>query len=124
MRRPSEGAPRFGLTIHGEEKDDGLSGHTFVFQPGGEGVEVRLEEYDRLVYWATAEIPKASEHLVRVVRRGRTLSCSIDGKALLTDVDLPPLPRTGIGLMTWDRDTGFARIRVEKLPADKPPAGK
>ena len=40
------------------------------------------------------------------------------------DVDLPPLPRTGIGLMTWDRETGFARIRVERLPADKPAAPK
>jgi hypothetical protein len=114
-RRADDAFPRLAVTLHGEERDDGLSGHTFIVHPGGEGVVVDLEEYDRRVYQATAEIPKGPEHVLRFVRRGRTLSCLVDGRALLLDVDLPPLPRSGIGVMPWDRETGIARLRVERL---------
>ncbi len=115
VKSPGGGLPKVGVTLHGEGKDDGLSGHTFVVQPGGEGLEVRLEEYDRLVYFATAEVAKADEHVLRFLRRGRSLSFVIDGKPLLEDVDLPALSPPGIGLMTWDAGTGIARIRVERL---------
>lgn len=117
VRAPGGGLPRIGVTLHGEGKDDGLSGHTFVVQPGGEGLQIRLEEYDRLVYFATAEVAKADEHVLRFLRRGRTLSCVVDGKPLLEDVDLPALTPPGIGLMTWDQNTGITRLRVERLAA-------
>jgi hypothetical protein len=84
-------------------------------RPGADGVEVRLEEYDRLVYWGVADVPKANEHVLRFARRGRRLSCVVDGRPLLADVDLPPLPKAGIGLMTWDSQTGVSKIRVERV---------
>jgi hypothetical protein len=115
VRRPDEGFPRVAVTLHGEERDDGLSGHTFVLREGGEGVEVRLEEYDRLVYWGTTTRSRSREHLLRFVRAGRTLSCFVDGKPALDRVDLPALARPGIGLMTWDKETGFAWVRVDRL---------
>jgi hypothetical protein len=118
LTRPDDAFPKFAVTVHGEGRDDGLSGHTLILRAGGEGVEARLEEYDRLVYWGTAPIPKGTSHLVTVTRRGRALSCLVDGKPLLDGVDLPPLPRSGIGLMTWDRETGVARVHVDR---PKPP---
>ena len=30
VRLPREGVPRLAVTLHGEEKDDGQSGHTFL----------------------------------------------------------------------------------------------
>ena len=118
VTRPDDEFPKFAVTLHGEGRDDGLSGHTVVLKAGGEGVEVRLEEYDRLVYWGTAQVPKGSSHLVTVVRRGRALSCLVDGRPILDAVDLPPLPRSAIGLMTWDRETGISRVHVDR---PKPP---
>lgn len=108
------GVPRLALTLHGEERDDGLSGHTFVVAPGGAGVRVSLWEYERLVYDETALVGTGADHVVRCVRRGRTLSCAVDGKAVLDAVDLPPLPRSGVGLMLWDKGTQVARVKVEK----------
>jgi hypothetical protein len=114
-KRGDDAFPRLAVTLHGEGRDDGLSGHTFVVRPGADGVEVRLEEYDRLVYWGVADVPKANEHVLRFARRGRRLSCVVDGRPLLADVDLPPLPKAGIGLMTWDSQTGVSKIRVERV---------
>ena len=118
LTRPDEEFPKFAVTVHGEGRDDGLSGHTLILRRGGEGVEARLEEYDRLVYWGTAPVPQGTSHLVTVARRGRTLSCLVDGTPILDGVDLPPLPRFGIGLMTWDRETGISRVHVDR---PKPP---
>jgi hypothetical protein len=115
VRRPDDGFPRVAVTLHGEGRDDGLSGHTFLLREGGEGVEVRLEEYDRLVYWGTTTRSNAREHVLRFVRSGRTLSCFVDGLPALDRVDLPRLDRAGIGLMTWDKETGFAWVRVDRL---------
>ncbi len=112
---PRPGRPKVAVTLHGEERDDGLSGHTFVVLPNGDGVEVRLEEYDRLVYWGRVDLPAAPDHVLRFARRGRTLSCWVDGKAVIDAVDLPALPKSGIGLMTWIKETGISRIRVERL---------
>jgi len=115
VKLPSAGYPKVAVTLHGEEKDDGLSGHTFLVSPSGDGVEVRLEEYDRLVYRGVRTLGRVDEHTLRFVRRGRTLSCLVDGVPVLDRVDLPPLARSGIGLMTWDKETGFTRIKVERL---------
>jgi hypothetical protein len=114
-RRSDEAHPRLAVTIHGEERDDGLSGHTFVVKPGGEGLVVTIEEYDRPVYSVTANVHKGVDHVFRFARRERSLSCSVDGRVLVEGVDLAPLPRDGIGLMTWDRETGIARVRVERV---------
>jgi len=108
------GIPRLGVTLHGEERDDGLSGHTFVVSGGGSGVKVALWEYERLVYDETALAANAPEHVLRFLRRGRTLTCVVDGKVVLDAVDLPALPRPGIGLMLWDKATSVTRVRVEK----------
>ncbi len=115
VRLPREGAPRLAVTLNGEEKDDGLSGHTFLIQGGGEGVNVRLEEYDRLVFHGTAPIAKSAEHVLRFVRRGRTLSLLVDGALAIDRADLPALPRPGIGIMTWDKENGIGRVRLERL---------
>lgn len=114
MRLPREGVPRLGVTLHGEGRDDGQSGHTFLVSGGGEGVVVRLEEYDRPVFQGTRPISKGAEHVYRFVRRGRTLACFVDDVPVLDAIDLPPLARDGIGLMTWDKDTGIVRIRVDR----------
>lgn len=108
------GLPHLGVTLHGEERDDGLSGHTFVVSPGGSGVKVSLWEYERLVYDETALAGNAPEHVLRFLRRGRTLTCLVDGKVVLDAVDLPALPRPGIGLMLWDKGTAVTKVRVEK----------
>ncbi|MCC7140198.1 MAG: hypothetical protein IT460_17385 [Planctomycetes bacterium] len=113
--RADLGVPRFGVTLHGEEKDDGLSGHTFVVRGGGDGVEARLEEYERPVFHGSAKVARGPVHVFRFVRRGRTLSAYCDGVAMLEAVDLPALARPGIGLMVWDKETGFSKVRVEKL---------
>lgn len=114
MRLPREGVPRLAITLEGEEKDDGLSGHTFLVSGGGDGVNVRLDEYDRPVFQGTRRISKSAEHVYRFARRGRTLSCYVDDVPVLESIDLPPLARDGIGLMTWDKDTGIERVRVDK----------
>lgn len=108
------GLPRLGVTLHGEERDDGLSGHTFVVSPGGSGVKVALWEYERLVYDETALAADGPEHVLKFLRRGRTLSCVVDGKVVLDAVDLPALPRPGIGLMLWDKGTAVVKVKVEK----------
>ncbi len=114
LRLPREGVPRLGVTLHGEERDDGLSGHTFLVSGGGEGVVVRLDEYDRPMFQGTRPVSKNAEHVYRFARRGRTLSCYVDDVPILESIDLPPLARDGIGLMTWDKDTGIVRVRVDK----------
>jgi hypothetical protein len=115
VHQPTPGQPKIGVTLHGEEKDDGLSGHTFVVQPADDGVEVRLWEYDRVVYYGRTDAPPSNDHVLRFVRRGRRLSCWVDGKALIDSVDLPPLPHSGIGLMTWNKETGISKWKVERL---------
>jgi hypothetical protein len=72
VRLPREGAPRLAVTLNGEEKDD-ASGHTFLIQ-GAAWRQRAAREYDRLVFHGTAPIAKSAEHVLRFVRRGRTLS--------------------------------------------------
>ena len=45
----------------------------------------------------------------------RAADPAASGKPFLEDVDLPALSPPGIGIMVWDKDTGIARIRVERL---------
>ena len=54
------------------------------------------------------------EHVLKFLRRGRTLTCVVDGKVVLDAVDLPALPRPGIGLMLWDKGTAVVKVKVEK----------
>lgn len=114
------GIPRLALTLHGEERDDGLSGHTFVVAPAAEGVRVSLWEYERLVYDETALVADAAEHVMRFSRRGRALSCVVDGVTVLDAVDLPALPRTGVGLMLWDKGTAVTRWVVKGAKVERP----
>ena len=114
---PGKGLPaKFGVTLDGENENDGQSGHTLVFDSQGKNMRCHWYRYDRQLYLQPGvEVPEAEEYEVIVRRIGRKWWVTVNGVALFDRVDAEPLPAFGIGLMTWGRNPVFRRFSLHRL---------
>lgn len=107
---------KFGLTIDGENEDDGQSGHTFVFDVDDKKLRCHWYRYDQLLYLQPgAEVKPAEEYRVRLRRVGRKWRLTVNDVALFDDVDAPRLPASGFGILAWGAAPEFEAFRLSRL---------
>ncbi len=118
---PGKGLPaKFGVTIDGENENDGQSGHSLVFDQADKKMRCHWYRYDRLYYLQRGVAVKEAEEYELVIRRiGRKWWVSINGVMLFDRVDAEALPSFGVGLMTWGRQPLFESFSLHRLKVRK-----
>jgi len=109
---------KWALTIDGENRRDGQSGHTLVFEPveGGRQSKCTWFRYDRQHFLQPGvKVERAESYTFKVRRVGRKWWVSVNGVPIFDGVDTAPLPAFGFGLMTWGTQPAFERVRVSRL---------
>lgn len=107
---------KFGLTIDGENEDDGQSGHTFVIDVDDKKLRCHWYRYDRLLYLQPgAEVKPAEEYRVLLRRLGRKWRLSVNDVPLFEEVDAPRLPASGFGILAWGAAPLFESFRLSRL---------
>jgi hypothetical protein len=114
---------KWAVTFDGEEQRDGQSGHTLVFEPFEDAkkrmVRAHWYRYDRELFRQIGvPIEEQPAYLFRIRRIGRKWWVSVNDVPLFEAVDAPRLPGHGFGVMTWNRNPAFDRVRFARL---KPP---
>ncbi|MHC4547533.1 MAG: hypothetical protein ACYTEZ_02050 [Planctomycetota bacterium] len=112
-----DGLPaKFGLTVDGENENDGQSGHTFVLDAHEEKLRCHWYRYDRLLYLHQGVAVKpAEQYRVRLTRHARKWWLTVNDAALFEGVDAPRLPAFGFGLLTWGKTPEFESIKLSRL---------
>jgi len=109
---------KWALTIDGENRRDGQSGHTLIFEPadGGKQVKCTWYRYDRQHFLQPGvAVEKAASYAFKLRRIGRKWWVSVNGVPLFEQVDTAPLPAFGFGIMTWGTQPAFERVRFARL---------
>lgn len=109
---------KWALTIDGENRRDGQSGHTLIFESadGGKKVKCTWYRYDRQHFLQPGvEVEKAASYVFKIRRVGRKWWVSVNDVPLFEKVDTAPLPAFGFGLMTWGTQPSFQRVRLARL---------
>jgi hypothetical protein len=107
---------KFGLTIDGENENDGQSGHTFVVSASGDKLACHWYRYDRLLYLQPGVKVKPAESYRVVLRRtGSKWWLTVNDVPLFERVDAPRLPAFGVGLLTWGSGPDFDSFRLLKI---------
>jgi hypothetical protein len=107
---------KFGLTIDGENENDGQSGHTFVIDVDDGKLRCHWYRYDQLLYLQPgAEVKPAEEYRVRLRRLGRKWWLSVNDVPLFDGVDAPRLPAAGFGILAWGAAPAFESFRLSRL---------
>jgi len=112
---------KFGWTVDGENRNDGQSGHTFVFDRDGDKLRCRWYRYDRLLYLQRGvEVEPAELYRFELRRLDSKWWVTCNGTPLFEKVDAPRLPAFGFGLLTWGRGPEFESFRLERIePIDR-----
>ncbi|MHC4222532.1 MAG: tetratricopeptide repeat protein [Planctomycetota bacterium] len=120
--RGENGLPaKFGITVDGENENDGQSGHTFVFESKDKVMGCRWYRYDHLLYLQQGvEVAPAPIYRLRLRRVGSKWWLLVNDVPLFEAVDAPRLPSLGLGILTWGREPGFESVRHTRLM----PAGR
>jgi hypothetical protein len=107
---------KFGLTIDGENENDGQSGHTLVVSSSGDKMTCHWYRYDRLLYLQPGIKVKPAESYRVVLRRiGSKWWLTVNGVALFERVDAPRLPAFGVGILTWGRGPDIESFRLLRI---------
>ena len=121
----SKAPGKWGVTIDGENNNDGQSGHTFIFEPA-DGGKVAVRQLDPTVLAAIAEQTRADI----IVLGGFRLQCFEGGNGALTalhaaiatriePIDIAQMrhlvPGRDYLFVVFD-DGGFARVPMTSLP--------
>lgn len=112
--------PKLCVTFQGDGTDDPLSGWSVMVVPAGDGVRVRVERYDRLVYETAPEPVKmdAGPVVLNVLYEESTLTLKLGETVLLNRTPIRPIPGASrIGLTTWDSNTRIAAMAI-RVPKD------
>ena len=112
-----EGLPaKFGITIDGENENDGQSGHTFVFDTNDGKLRCHWYRYDDLLYLQPgAEVNPSPEYRLHLRRLGRKWWLSVNDVPLFEEVDAPRLPASGVGILSWGAAPEFESFRLARL---------
>ncbi|MHC4958103.1 MAG: tetratricopeptide repeat protein [Planctomycetota bacterium] len=117
----AQGLPaKFGITVDGENENDGQSGHTFVFEAAATRDKKKMMKcswyrYDRMLYLNEGEqVEPADVYRVEIVRIGTTWTVKVNDAVLFSAVDAKRLPAAGIGLLTWGKTPQFEALRVHR----------
>ena len=114
LATPDRSAPKLAVTFQGDGTNDGLSGWTIILHDAGaDGVQARLERYDRLVVQSAVVRPKRESQEIRlVVRVVDDLATVRLGDATLFEAtpinEIPGKDRIGVSL--WGPDTLIAGL--------------
>ncbi|MHC4954037.1 MAG: hypothetical protein ACYTGZ_09110 [Planctomycetota bacterium] len=114
----SKAPGKWGVTIDGENNNDGQSGHTFIFEPadGGKQVKCTWYRYDQQHFLQPGVAVKSAPSYAFSLRRvGTKWWVSVNGVPLFDGVDTAPLPAFGFGIMTWGTEPAFERVRFARL---------
>jgi hypothetical protein len=104
---------KFGVTVDGENENDGQSGHTLVFEPHKEKLKCSWYRYDRMLYLNEGEKYEPGEVVrLEIERVGTKWTVKANGAVLFDGVDAPRLPAAGIGLLTWGKTPQFEALRI------------
>jgi hypothetical protein len=110
------GPAKFGLTIDGENEDDGQSGHTLVLDEDDGKIRCHWYRYDQLLFLQPGvEVERAPEYRFRLRRLGRKWWLSVNGLPLFEEVDAPRLPAAGFGILAWGQRPEFESFRLARL---------
>jgi hypothetical protein len=112
-----DGLPaKLGITVDGEDGNDGQSGHTLVIDAADGKARCHWYRYDRLLYLQPGvEVPAAESYRVRLRRVGSKWWLSINDVLLFDRVDAPRLPALGMGLLTWGRQPEIESFGLSRL---------
>jgi hypothetical protein len=105
-----EGRPKFTLTLDGEGANDGLSGLTLIFLPFGEGIDVRFEWYDKIMYFRRVRAKAARGWKLVVTRTAGFVSATLNGAAVFDRVSMPVLRSARIGFGTFGPEPSIERF--------------
>ncbi len=105
-----ESHPKFTVTLDGEGENDGLSGLTLIFLPYGEGIDVRLEWYDEMMYWRRTKLETAKEWKLVVTRTSGFVSVTLNGATVFDRASMPVLRSTQIGFATFGLEPAIERF--------------
>ena len=107
---------KFGLTVDGENENDGQSGHTFVIDVDDGKLRCHWYRYDQLLYLqAGAAVKPAEEYRVQLRRLGRKWRLAVNDVPLFDEVDAPRLPAAGFGILAWGAAPLFESFRLSRL---------
>jgi len=112
---------KFGITIDGENENDGQSGHTLVFDRADGKLACHWYRYDQLLYLQPGvEVPDAESYRFVVRRVNSRWWVLVNDVPVFDGVDAQRLPASGVGLLTWGRAPLFETVRVDRLePANR-----
>jgi len=107
---------KFGVTIDGENENDGQSGHTLVFSPDGDKLRCHWYRYDQLFFLQLGvKIEPAPVFRLTIRRIGSKWHVTMNGVPLFANVDAARLPAAGIGLLTWGKSPHFESLKLTRL---------
>ena len=107
--------PKLLVTFQGDGRKDGLSGWSLILVPKGrDGVDARLERYDRLVYQSgPVNIPDAEVDELSMTVLDDEVTVTLNGASLLERVPIRPIEgRHRIGLGTWGPGVGLRELEL------------
>ena len=117
--RKGEQTPgKWAVTIDGENRRDGQSGHTLIFDTAGKGRQVKCTwyRYDRQhMIQQGVEVKPAPSYAFRIRRVGRKWWISVNDVPIFDGIDTAPLPAFGIGLLTWGTNPAFDSFKLTRL---------
>lgn len=111
------GAPKIGVVFQGEGETDGLSGWTLILHPQGNGVQARLERYDRLVHQSAVipVTPTAGALKLEISCVDEFVDVRIGDASVFKRASIRGIPgKDRIGVMTWGPDFGIATIELRQ----------
>jgi len=109
---------KWAVTIDGENRRDGQSGHTLIFDAadGGKQVKCTWYRYDRQHMIQQGVVVKPAPSYAFLIRRiGRKWWISVNDVMLFDGVDTAPLPAFGFGILTWGTQPAFDSVRFARL---------
>jgi len=113
----NDGLPaKFGITIDGENENDGQSGHTFVFDTNDKKLRCHWYRYDHLYFLQPGvKLKPAPTYKLRLVRIGRKWRMTVNDVPVFDNVDAPRLPHLGFGILTWGAGPMFDAVKLSRL---------
>ncbi len=112
LRMAGMAYPKFTVTLDGEGENDGLSGLTLIFLPIEEGVDVRFEWYDKIMYYRRVKLPQAKEYALAVSRESGFVSVVLNGVSVFDRVSMPVLRSGHVGFATYGLEPGVTRFAL------------
>ena len=109
---------KWAVTFDGENRSDGQSGHTLIFEAadGGKQVKCTWYRYDRQLWLQPGvKVEPAATYTFKIRRVGRKWWVHVNDVPLFEQLDTAPLPAFGFGLMTWGTKPVFERVRFARL---------